>query len=249
MRPWGRTMRQRKRKSAAPATEAPDNRMHGLLEEHLAWMRVQNFSADTVNTMRSCLGYFLEWCQVRSLDDPATITRPMLERYQSWLYQYRKKSGQPLTFHTQTHRLRAVKGLFRWLARQGHIMHNPASELILPRLENRLPKYVLSAAEAEQVIQQPDITKVEGLRDRAVLETFYSTAMRRMEIANLKLYDIDAERGTVMVRQGKGKKDRHIPIGERALAWIDKYIAEARPELLVAADDGTVFLNSYGEPF
>ena len=70
-----------------------------------------------------------------------------------------------------------------------------------------------------------------------------------MEVANLKLYDIDRERGTVMIRQGKGKKDRHIPIGERALAWIAKYIAEARPELLVGSDDGTVFLSSMGAPF
>ena len=74
------------------------------------------------------------------------------------------------------------------------------------------------------MLQQPDITDAEGLRDRAILETFYATGMRRMEVAGLKLYDIDAERGTVMVRLGKGKKDRMIPIGERALAWIDKYI-------------------------
>jgi integrase/recombinase XerD len=70
-----------------------------------------------------------------------------------------------------------------------------------------------------------------------------------MEVANLKLYDIDADRGTLMIRQGKGKKDRHIPIGERALAWIDKYIREARPELLAATEDGTVFLTHLGEPF
>jgi len=142
-----------------------------------------------------------------------------------------------------------VKSWFRWLARQNHILHNPASELILPRLENRLPKYILTAAETEQVLQQPDITDVEGLRDRAILETFYATGMRRMEVAGLKLYDIDAERGTLMVRLGKGKKDRMIPIGERALAWIDKYIREARAQLLASTEDGTVFLTHLGQPF
>ena len=119
----------------------------------------------------------------------------------------------------------------------------------MPRLENRLPKYILNVEEAETILAQPDIKTPEGLRDRAILETFYATGMRRVEVVNLKLYDIDRERGTVMIRQGKGKKDRHIPIGERALAWIAKYIAEARPQLLVASDDGTVFLNAYGEPF
>ena len=223
--------------------------MHTLLQEHLLWMQTQNFSEDTVNTRRACLGYFLDWCRERSLDDPREITRPVLERYQRWLFQYRKKNGEPLTFRTQNYRLRAVKGFFRWLARQNYILHNPASELLLPRLENRLPKYILNAEEAERVIAMPEIATPEGLRDRAILEIFYATGMRRMEVANLKLYDIDSERGTVMIRQGKGKKDRHIPIGERALAWIGKYIRESRPELLAATDDGTVFLTESGVAF
>ena len=224
-------------------------RMRGLMEEHLQWMQVQNFSADTVTTRRSCIGYFIDWCRERGLEEPAEITRPILQRYQRWLYQYRKHNGEPLTFRTQNQRLRAVKGWFRWMARQNHLPHNPASELILPRLENRLPKYILSAAEAEQVIRQPNVNTPEGLRDRAILETFYSTGMRRMELANLKLYDIDRDRCTVMIRQGKGKKDRHIPIGERALAWIAKYLSDGRPELLGSVEDGTVFLTRMGQPF
>ncbi len=237
----------RRPRKAAPAP-LPDS-MHTLLEEHLVWMQAQNFSEDTVTTRRSCIGYFIDWCHERGLENPTEITRPILERYQRTLYQYRKQNGQALTFRTQCHRLRAIKGWFRWLARQNCILYNPASELILPRLENRLPKYILTATEAEQVIQQSDTTDPEGLRDRAILEMFYATGMRRMEVANLKLYDLDADRGTLMIRQGKGKKDRHIPVGERALAWTDKYIREGRPGLLGAADDGTVFLTHLGEPF
>jgi len=104
-----------------------------------------------------------------------------------------------------------------------------------------LPKYVLSLDEMEAVLRQPDVSRVEGLRDRAILETFYATGMRRMEVANLKVYDIDRERGSVMIRQDKGKKDRHTPMSERALGWIGKYVPEARPWLLTASDDGTVF--------
>jgi integrase/recombinase XerD len=242
-------MRQPRPKRTVPEHRVETSRMHTLLAEHLAWMQTQNFSEDTVSTRKSCLGYFLDWCRERTLDDPREITRPVLERYQRWLFQYRKKNGDPLTFRTQNYRLRAVKGFFRWLARQNHILHNPASELLLPRLENRLPKYILNAEEAERVIAEPDIGTAEGQRDRAILETFYATGMRRMEVANLKLYDIDSERGTVMIRQGKGKKDRHIPMGERALLWIEKYIREARPELLASSDDGTVFLTEAGLPF
>ena len=88
-----------------------------------------------------------------------------------------------------------------------------------------------------------------GLRDRAILETLYSTGMRRLELIGLSCYDLDRERGTVMIRQGKGKKDRMIPIGERALAWIDQYLESARPDLVVGQDDGTLFLTNAGEAF
>jgi len=104
--------------------------------------------------------------------------------------------------------------------------------------------------EAERIIQQPDVNQAEGLRDRAILETFYSTGMRRMELAHLKVYDLDADRGTLTIRQGKGRKDRVIPIGERAVEWIAKYLRESRPQLEAGgADDGTVFLTHMGEPF
>ena len=217
--------------------------MYVLCEEYLVWMSAQNYSGDTVRAGEVCVGYFLEWCRERSIEDVTEVTRPVLERYQRSLYHYRKKDGAPLTFRTQTSRLRSLKGWFRWLARQNYLLHNPASELLLPRLENRLPKYVLNVEEMEAILRQPDVATVEGLRDRAILEVFYSTGMRRLEVANLKVYDIDRERGAVMIRMGKGKKDRFIPMSERAMRWVEKYVAEARAELLTGSDDGTVFLE------
>jgi integrase/recombinase XerD len=86
-----------------------------------------------------------------------------------------------------------------------------------------------------------------GLRDRAMMEVLYSTGIRRVELSNLELFDIDRERGTLTVRQGKGRKDRVVPIGERALGWIAKYLATARPELVAPPDHPTLFLNDRGE--
>jgi integrase/recombinase XerD len=242
-------MRLRKRKSTVPAVEVKTDRMHALMNEYLSWIGAQNYSEDTLRAFRFTIGYFLDWCGERGLETPHEITRPVLERYQRWLYHYRKKNGEPMTFRSQGNRLRSLRSWFRWMTRQNYILHNPASELILPRLENRLPKYILNVEEAETILQQATPSTTEGLRDRAILETLFATGMRRMEIVNLKVYDIDHERGTVMIRQGKGKKDRHIPIGERALAWIAKYIAEGRPELLGGHDDGAVFLDAMGSAF
>jgi integrase/recombinase XerD len=134
------------------------------------------------------------------------------------------------------------------MARNHHILHNPASELELPRLGIRLPKAVLTASEAEQVMQQTRIHDPLGLRDRAILETLYSTGMRRLELVNLTLWDLDLERATVAIRQGKGKKDRIIPLGDRTALWVQKYLEESRPQLASEPYDKTVFLSNAGEP-
>lgn len=88
-----------------------------------------------------------------------------------------------------------------------------------------------------------------GLRDRAILETLYSTGVRRAELIGLHLYDVDAERGTLMIRDGKGRRDRVIPTGERAAAWIRKYTDEARPHLVVDPNDTVLFVTDRGDPF
>jgi integrase/recombinase XerD len=235
-----------KRKSKLEGS-LPPTPLAGLLEEHVNALRVRDYSENTIRNQHMHVRYFLLWCAERGLSEPTDITRPVLERYQRHLFHQRKRNGEPLTFRSQNARLIALRQWFRWMTRQNHILHNPASELELPRLPHRLPRNVLTAQEAEQVIAQPDIREPIGLRDRAILEMLYSTGMRRMEIINLKLYDLDLDRGTLLIRQGKGKKDRFVPIGDRAVAWLQKYIREARPQLAIEPDTGTLFLSHNGE--
>jgi integrase/recombinase XerD len=231
-----------------PAPPIPGNALEALLEPYLEWLRVRQYSEETIKTRRHQLDFFLRWCAERSLDQPHDITRPVLERYQRHLFHYRKRDGQPLSFRTQHGMLMPVRGWFKWMTRQNHILHNPASELELPRLGHPLPKHVLSVEEVEQVLQQPNLNDPTGIRDRAILETLYSTGIRRGECIRLKLYDADLRGGTVFIRMGKGKKDRYVPIGSRAIAWIEKYVREVRPQLVVEPDDMTMFLSHVGEP-
>jgi integrase/recombinase XerD len=97
------------------------------------------------------------------------------------------------------------------------------------------------------VLAGPDVTTPLGLRDRAVLEVFYSSALRRSELIGLRLADLDGPRRTVFVRQGKGAKDRYVPIGPRALGWVRRYVDEARPNLAKYPDRGALFLSASGE--
>ena len=222
---------------------------HALTEAFLEWMAVQNYSPRTVENRRSYLRYFVEWARERGLHQPMEITKAILERYQRHLFHHRKRDGLPMSARSMMVRLVPLRAFFKWAARNNRILYNPASEIDLPRLEKRLPKHILNIAEVETIMAQCNLADPLGLRDRAMLETFYSTGMRRSELAHLKTLDLDYERGTLMVRQGKGRKDRMIPIGERALAWIRRYLDEVRPQFVREPDDGTLFLTNLFEPF
>ena len=227
---------------------AAETALEQLRDKHLEHIRARNFSAYTVKNRRVMIDFFLVWCAERGITEPIEVTRTVLEAYQRYVFHYRKKDGEALAFTGQQQRLIPLRTWFKWMARQHYILHNPASELEIPRGGFRLPKAVLTAEEAERILAQPNIHEPIGLRDRAILETFYSNGMRRLELANLKLWDLDLERNSVMIRQGKGRKDRMIPIGDRAALWIGKYIREARPQLVAEPDEGTLFLTNAGEP-
>jgi len=214
----------------------------------IEWMGVRGSSDKTIDSRIKHLKLFLAWCNDRGLQTPAEVTRPILQRYQRHLYHYRKTDGQPLTFGTQRGRLAAVRMFFRWLTRSSLILYNPAADLELPRAPRRLPRFVLTASEVETVLNQPNIHDPFGLRDRAILETFYSTGIRRAELAGLELYDLDVDRGTLAIRHAKGSNDRVVPIGERAIAWIQRYLDEVRPQFVVEPDAGVLFLSHLGGP-
>lgn len=227
------------------------NRLMRYMDEHFEWMLVTGYSADTIRARRVALRKFIAWADERGLADPREITKPMLERYQRWLFYYRKPDGKdagaPLTIAMQYQYLAPLKTWFRWMSREHHILANPAADLDLPRQPKRLPRSVPSVQEVEAILAEAEPDHPQGLRDRALLETLYATGLRRMELAGTAVYDVDLTRGVLWVRHGKGGRERVVPLGERAMAWLDKYLTEARPELL-AGDTAALFVNDYGEP-
>lgn len=216
--------------------------------EYIDWLTEKNYSPRTTEQSTRYLALFFDWCEARELRWPGDITRPVLERHLRYLFHLRRPNGAPLSFSSQVRRMVPVKAFFRWLTRQNIILSNPASDLELPKVEQRLPKYVLTVDEVEKILAVPDVTTAHGLRDRAILEVLYSTAIRRAELQRLSVFDVDRARGTLRIQQGKGKKDRVVPIGARAVAWIEKYLASVRSELLVGPGEEHLFLMSTGEP-
>jgi integrase/recombinase XerD len=224
--------------------------MAAQVDRYLEWMLVHGYAEGTIKDRRSRLRGLLRWCEERDVRHAQDITRPLLERYQRWLFFHRNEKGHALSLRSQSTQVTTVRRFFAWLAREHQILYNPASELELPRQGLRLPAAVLTAQEAERVLAQPDVETPLGVRDRAILETLYSTGCRRVELLRIEQHDLDRSRGTLIIRQGKGRKDRVVPIGERALHWIDRYLGEVRPHLASASEAGSVvFLMQNGKPF
>lgn len=200
---------------------------------------------------RVAIRKFIAWCDERGLDDPRAITKPMLERYQRYLFYYRKPegtdAGAPLTIGMQYQYLAPLKTWFRWLSREHHILANPAADLDLPKQPKRLPRAVPSVQEVAAILAEAAPDTASGLRDRTLLEVLYATGLRRMELPGVSIYDVDLPRGLLWVRRGKGGRQRVVPLGSRAAAWLDKYLIEARPQLL-SADTEALFLTDDGAP-
>jgi len=244
----GKTKRRRKREPSGGPENLPDS-MVCYREPYLEALEVKHYSEHTVYHRRQYLDYFFTWAYQRDIVRPHDITKPILESYQRWLYRYRKKNGKPLGIRSQKERLMAVKDYFRWLCKKNILLSNPASELEMPRSEKQLPVESLGVADVERVMRAPDLSNPLGIRDRAVLEMLYSTGMRRMEVVKVQITDLNHERKTVFIRLGKGRKDRVVPIGQRALSWIERYLDDVRPHLVVDPNEKTLFLSGYGQAF
>jgi integrase/recombinase XerD len=202
----------------------------------------------TIKNTERTVADFADWCKEIEIETPCGVTLIVLERYAQQLCQARTPLGMPLSVEVRHTRLSALRVFFRFLARQNLILASPATDLELPELGHRLPRTVLTHEEAERVLAEPDLRTRIGIRDRTILETLYSTGVRRSELVRLSIFDVDMTRGTVMVREGKGRKDRVVPIGERALDWVERYVADVRPSLGATTSEQTLYLNEEGEP-
>ncbi len=218
-----------------------------LIHQFMQSLRMRNCSERTIRSWDYVVRRFVNWCSERGIQFMEEVTHDHLAAYRRHLFHYRNpKTGNALKFDTQAHYLTPVRRWFGWMKDQSIIENNPADNLELPKPEERLPTGTLSAAEVETLLNEPDTTTWLGLRDRAILETLYSTGIRASELTDLDVYDINAERQVAVIRQGKNKKDRVVPIGTRALTWINKWTEDIRPDLVSESSAQALFVSKNG---
>lgn len=218
-----------------------------LLKRHLDSMVMRGLSVRTLGARRFNVNRFIDFCGERSVTEAKDVTRGVVDRYQHHVFAKTTIAGAQLSFRSQCELLLAVKQFFRWCAEEHVVLFDPAASMRLPKRERRLPRFVLTHEEAERILAVPDVATPLGLRNRAILEVLYSTGIRRAELLHLAVEDLDLGRGTLFVRLGKGRKDRVVPIGERAAVWVKKYIDDVRPSHAPDEAVTTLFVSLDGD--
>ncbi len=221
-----------------------------LVREHLEHIRAAGRSPSAVSYAQQALAYFRRFLAARGPGDPADawlgVTVDDLAAFSVFLTEPRRATGRPLAESTQEGYFRRVRDFYRRLARTGRILADPTAALGPRRRVDGLPRAVPTQEEMRRILGAPDVRTPHGLRDRAILELFYSTGLRRSELMRLSIHDVDLARGVIRVRRGKGKKDRVVPLGKVAARWIAEYARRIRPAFVQDGAEVHLFLSQRG---
>ncbi|WP_312571116.1 site-specific tyrosine recombinase XerD [Stutzerimonas balearica] len=212
---------------------------HPLIDRFLDSLWLEKGLADNTRaSYRSDLALFNGWLEGRGIELRNAGREAILDHL-AWRLEngYEARSTARL--------LSGLRGFYRYLLREGDIAVDPTLRVELPRVGRPLPK-AISEADVEALLAAPDIDDPLGLRDRAMLEVLYACGVRVSELVGLTLEQVSLRQG-VLRAFGKGRKERLVPLGEEALAWLERYLREARGTLLAGRPCDALFPSQRGE--
>lgn len=215
-----------------------------LLQAYQNHQETLGYAAKTLIRDKREAIVFWQWAATQSHSHPLTITPNMVATYSEYLGHCRLL--QPQTVQVI---LRSLMRVYRWFVSEELTRDNPFEGLKLAGHSRSSTHRPLTTAQISRLMAVPDLTTPLGIRDRAILEAFYSTGLRKTELARLTCLDLDAAGGWVRVQISKTKTSRVVPIGESALYWVMRYLAQVRPHLLRGSDPGNLFVSYRGKSF
>ena len=200
------------------------------------WME-QGLSANTLAAYRADLGGLARWLEARSVALEAASRADLL----AYLAERVAHGARP---RSTARLLSSMRRLFAWLLRERRIAADPSASIEPPRLGRPLPK-TMTEGEVEALLAAPDVATVRGLRDRTLLEVLYATGLRVSELVSLRHDQVNLRQGVVRV-VGKGNRERLVPLGAEAVAWLERWLAQGRPALLGGRSLPTLFPTARG---
>ena len=203
------------------------------------WLE-DGLSRNTLDSYRRDLRKFADWLEKQRAASILQTTHADIQEYLGHLYTQQKAKPS-----SASRNISSLKRLFRYLLRQNKVSADPTLQIDTPKLPRNLPKS-LTEQDVELLLAAPDLQTPLGLRDRTMLEVLYASGLRVSELVTLRIAQVSMDMGVVRV-MGKGSKERLVPLGEEALDWLRRYLAEGRPVLLAGKVGDDLFVTQRGE--
>lgn len=201
------------------------------------------------STVKAYIMHIESFLSSMDASDIKQISSRMIETYIANLYDYRTDKGNPYRIGTICIKIRSLKRFFEFLESSNIIFINPTEWITEPKKEKTAIRETLNAQEIKRILDQPNLGTLSGIRDRAVLEVFYSTGIRLNELCGLTIYDADLQGGMLRINKGKGFKDRVVPLGKHSIRFLKEYISKVRPHFTRKnRQTRDLFVDCYGKP-
>jgi integrase/recombinase XerD len=226
-----------------------ENQFKPLSIAYLRSLKVRNLSQRTIDHVHWMLEKFFTYLQSCNITHVDQITSQAVRDYQMTLFESLNSRGRPNSIAYQNRMLSAAKNFTKFLKDNDYIVSDPGRNVAYAKEPKRLPRGVLTPTEARKIIHAPDVKTAIGYRDRTIMEVLYSSAIRKDELNNLTLADVDYHDGFLRIIEGKGKKDRIVPIGRIACRYLENYIKSVRAELITDPYNNHLFLTLRGKRF
>ena len=218
----------------------------GALKAHTRELSVRWYSPHLVKQSESVVTRFIEHLRLKGVSDLRAVVEEHVTSYARELTTMSNARRASYSIATQRTYLTTIQRFFRFLLRQGVILSDPTKELSLPHWK-KLPRAILNQAQGRRLLAAPDASTARGKRDLAILELLYGAAIRVGECERIDINDVDLSKESVMIRSGKGRKDRMVPLIGRAKEATDVYLRDVRPDMVKNPKETAVFLSRLGE--
>ncbi|MCP3890417.1 MAG: tyrosine-type recombinase/integrase [Desulfobulbaceae bacterium] len=201
------------------------------------------YAATTITCYSHYLSVFIEYLQDIGVTDLKQVTHETVRDYQL------KVRGMNLAEETKAMQIRPVKRLFGWLLETHQLLIDPTEKIKETNRKNRKLPLVLTIEEMQLLLQQPNLSLRIQVRDKAIMETLYSSGIRLNELVQLTIHDVDLGDKVLFIRKGKGNRQRVVPIGRNAIKYLKEYLTNIRPRYAKKKkEERKLFLTNEGKP-
>ncbi|MBF0199319.1 MAG: tyrosine-type recombinase/integrase [Planctomycetes bacterium] len=219
------------------------------ISKYLDLIKIQGCTSDTLANQKLRVNHCFDYLKTLGFSEVEDVTLKELNGYQVHLYYYITRYGKPMAIESQISYLSAVLSFYKTLTKARVLINNPAIDLDFPRRVKKLPAHSYSSNDLRKIYSGIDTDSIYGFQFRTMLEVFSSTGIRSGELCSLRLKNLELDDGFVFIKEGKGLKDRRLPIGKTAIAYLKGFLNDVRIHLVKPVTGDHVFVTKSGRMF